>query len=107
VQQIVPPSRVIEKFGSHGVTLRLLARTEHAQVSQADFEPGSRLGRHPAVGPQTLAVVSGSGWASGDDGVRLDLHTGDVVRFEPGESHESGSDDGMVAVVIETATPAG
>jgi hypothetical protein len=52
-------------------------------------------------------VVSGSGWASGADGVRHDLAAGDLVRFEPGESHESGSEDGMVAVIIETATPAG
>jgi quercetin dioxygenase-like cupin family protein len=106
VQQIVPPSRLVEKFGSHGVTLRLLARTEHAQVSQADFAPGSLLGRHPAAGAQTLAVLSGSGWASGDDGVRHDLAGGDLVRFDPGESHESGSDVGMLAVMVETVTPA-
>jgi quercetin dioxygenase-like cupin family protein len=107
VQQIVPPSRVIEAFGSHGVSLRLIARTDHAQVSQADFAPGALLGRHPAAGPQTLAVLSGSGWVSGGDGVRHDLAAGDLVRFDPGESHESGSDGGMIAVVVETATPAG
>jgi quercetin dioxygenase-like cupin family protein len=98
---------MVEAFGSHGITLRLLARTEHAQVSSAEFAPGGLLGRHPAAGAQTLAVLNGSGWASGADGVRHDLVAGDLVRFDPGESHESGSDAGMVAVVVETATPAG
>jgi hypothetical protein len=31
--------------------------------------------------------------------------TGDGVLWEPGEEHESGTTDGMVAVVVQTPVP--
>jgi hypothetical protein len=45
--------------------------------------------------------VAGSGWVSGGDGGREPIRTGEAVLWEPGEEHESGSDDGMTALVVE------
>ncbi len=52
-----------------------------------------------------FSLVSGTGWAAGSDGARECLVTGDVVLGEPGEEHESGTTDGMVAVVVQTPVP--
>ena len=62
---------------------------------------GGVVGRHPAGAAQLFAVVAGSGWVSGTDGEREPIEAGEAVRWEPGEEHESGSDAGMTALVVE------
>ncbi len=63
--------------------------------------PGGRIGRHPTDQLQLLAVVSGSGWASGGDGRRRDLRAGYGAVFDPGEQHETGTTEGLTAVCVE------
>jgi quercetin dioxygenase-like cupin family protein len=63
---------------------------------------GGRIARHPATSRQLLAVVEGSGWVSGDDGEAQQISSGEAVVWEEGEEHETGSDDGMVAIVLES-----
>jgi quercetin dioxygenase-like cupin family protein len=50
---------------------------------------------------QLFVVVRGSGWVSGRDGQREAISAGEAVLWEPGEEHESGSDEGMTALVLE------
>jgi quercetin dioxygenase-like cupin family protein len=66
-----------------------------------EIAPGGIVGRHPAVVPQLFVVVRGSGWVSGADGEREPVEAGDAVLWEQGEEHESGSDTGMTAIVLE------
>jgi quercetin dioxygenase-like cupin family protein len=62
---------------------------------------GGFVPRHPATGPQLFAVVEGTGWVSGDDGRRVPVKPGVAAYWEPGESHESGTEAGMTAIVVE------
>jgi quercetin dioxygenase-like cupin family protein len=99
-------SRDIADWGSHGVTMTATARvtsSEFAHVTIGHYSAGSVLGRHPTGSWQTFAVVTGRGWAEGADGARVDLEAGDVVIWEPGEHHASGSDDGMTVCIVQTA----
>jgi quercetin dioxygenase-like cupin family protein len=67
--------------------------------------PGGFVPRHPAVGePQLFAVVEGTGWVSGDDGKRVPIKAGQAAFWEPGEMHESGTDEGMRAIVAHSAS---
>ncbi|MGY1987667.1 hypothetical protein ACI792_15730 [Blastococcus sp. SYSU DS0669] len=97
--------REITAFGSRGVSMvppaRVLEPVAGFAVHVATYAVGAVLGRHETRLWQLLAVVSGDGWAAGADGIRLALAAGDAVLWEPGEPHESGSDGGMVAVVVE------
>jgi quercetin dioxygenase-like cupin family protein len=79
--------------------VRRLAAQAHTVV--IEIGPGGVVGRHPAGVAQLFAVVRGSGWVSGSDGEREALTAGEAVLFEQGEEHESGSDDGMTALVVE------
>ena len=92
--------RQIDAFDSVDAWVRGVSRRVD-QVVFIQIGPGGVLGRHPAAAQQLFAVVSGSGWVSGADGERELVSTGDVVIWEPGEEHESGSDDGMTATVVE------
>jgi hypothetical protein len=46
-------------------------------------------------------VVTGSGWVVGADGVRQSVRPGRAVLWAPGQEHESGSDEGMLVVIVE------
>jgi mannose-6-phosphate isomerase-like protein (cupin superfamily) len=62
---------------------------------------GGVLGRHPATVPQLFVAVRGSGWVSGGEGERESIEAGEAVAWDLGEEHESGSDEGMTAIVVE------
>ncbi len=100
--------RDVAALGSHGVTASPLARVgavDGAAVDVLTFEPGAVLGRHPTRLWQLFSVVHGAGSASGADGVRLPIVAPDSVLWEPGEEHESGSEEGMMVVVVQTPSP--
>jgi quercetin dioxygenase-like cupin family protein len=95
----------IDAYGSTGVSLSPLTRplAQGASVQAACFRlaPGGRIGRHPASVPQLLAVVEGSGWVSGADGEAQAIGTGEAAWWETGEEHETWTDAGLTAIVIE------
>ncbi len=73
--------------------------------STLTFEAGAVLGRHPTRLWQLFSVLHGAGWASGADGVRVPVVARECVLWEPDEEHESGSDEGMVVIVVQTPSP--
>jgi quercetin dioxygenase-like cupin family protein len=85
--------------GSANARVRRLAAEAHAVV--IEIGPGGVVGQHPAVVAQLFVVVRGSGWVSGRDGEREPVSAGEAVLWEQGEEHESGSDEGMSALVLE------
>ncbi len=64
---------------------------------------GGFVPRHPATGPQLFAVVAGSGWVSGSDSAKVAVQAGRAAYWEPGEVHESGTEEGMTVIVVECA----
>jgi quercetin dioxygenase-like cupin family protein len=92
-------SRPLTEFGSEGATITFLG--PDARLVRFELEPGGRIARHPAVGEQVLVVVEGEATVSGGDGVPLDVAAGDVVRWSPGEEHETVARTRMVAIVVE------
>ena len=91
--------RQVTAPGSASARVRRLAPSVHVVVIEVG--PGGVVARHPAVVAQLFVVVSGNGWVSGADGAREGISAGQAVLWEPGEEHESGSDEGMTALVVE------
>ena len=79
--------------------MRRLAGDAHVVV--IEIGPRGVVARHPAVGAQLFAVVRGSGWVSGGGGERELIGGGEAVLWDPGEEHESGSEEGMTVLVVE------
>jgi len=92
--------REIDRFESISARVRRLATEAHVVV--LEIGPGGTVGRHPAAARQLFAVLRGSGWVAGEDGVREDITAGEAVAWDAGEEHESGSDDGLTALVLES-----
>jgi len=93
--------RSIGEFGSVGASVLGVTRSGHVVVISVGA--GGRLGRHGAGSEQLVLVVSGSGWVSGSDGERVSIRAGEAAIWSAGEEHESGSDEGMTALVVEAA----
>ena len=99
--------RRIELAGERDVTAtgsvnaRVKRLAAEAQVVVIEIAPGGVVARHPAVVGQLFVVLGGTGWVSGADGERMPITAGEAVLWEPGEEHESGSDEGLTALVVE------
>ena len=92
----------ISGFGSRAATASPLTLPDgDAHVVCLRLGAGGVLGRHPASVDQVFVVVEGEGWVSGTDGERLAVTAGNAVYWEAGEEHESGTDGGMTAIVVE------
>ncbi len=63
--------------------------------------PGGIVWFHEATTPQLFCVVAGSGWVTGADRARVPVEAFDAAFWEAGEWHESGTEVGMAAVVLE------
>jgi quercetin dioxygenase-like cupin family protein len=94
--------RDIDRFGSTGARHLTAAQIPGAGVlGIVELAPGGGLGRHAAVVTQLFVVVAGEGWVTGADGPRVPVSAGDGVLWETGEEHESGTNTGLTAVVLE------
>ncbi len=92
-------AKVVADFGSEGFTVSILGRALHSVLAQ--LGPGGRIGRHPADVDQAFIVIAGAAIVSGEDHERLEVGPGQVVIWGAGESHETRSDEGVVAIILE------
>jgi gentisate 1,2-dioxygenase len=72
-----------------------------AQIACIQLGAGGLLGAHRAVGPQLFLVVEGDGWSAGENGERVTLSAGQGVYWDDGEWHETGTQSGLTAIVVE------
>ncbi len=94
-------SRPVTDRGSDFRIGPLTGDDARVRVQVMHVPPGGLIARHPAAGPQMLAVVAGAGWVAGDDGRRRSVGAGYGAVWDTGEEHETGSESGMTAVCIE------
>lgn len=82
-------------------TMSRLAHTRGLHVGCMRLGPGGVVGYHQAATHQILAVVEGAGWTRGEAPERTPIAAGTAVYWQPGEWHETGTDTGLVAIVVE------
>ncbi len=92
--------RSITNFESFGLTVTQLARSV-ASAACLRLAPGGVIGRHPAVGRQIFAVVTGTGTVCGSDRRVVPIVAGQAAIWAAGEEHETRSTDGLTAIVLE------
>ncbi len=78
-----------------------LAAGARVQAAMFRLAPGGRIARHPASVPQILAVLEGSGLVSGGGGEFEAIAAGEAVFWTKGEEHETQSEGGLTALVLE------
>lgn len=92
----------IEQFESRNAVMTRVAHiTQPASVRCFYLDPGGIIGYHPASENQLFIVVDGEGQVRGQSDQFISIAKGQAALWEAGEWHESRTDTGMVAVVIE------
>jgi quercetin dioxygenase-like cupin family protein len=94
--------RVISAFNSYNVGITPIIKNEgYTSVGCMHFDKESILGMHAATGPQLFLVISGEGWVCIEGEEKVPVSTGTAVFWVTGEQHESGTETGMAAMIIE------
>jgi quercetin dioxygenase-like cupin family protein len=76
----------------------------YTSVGCIHFDSEGVVGMHPATMPQLFFVIEGAGWVRVEGDEKVSVSKGTAVFLEAGEQHESWTETGMVAIVIESPT---
>ncbi|KFN02462.1 cupin [Bacillus clarus] len=60
------------------------------------------IGYQEAVVSQLLLIVDGEGFVCGADKEKLKVKAGQAVFLEKGEFHETSTENGLIAIVMES-----
>jgi quercetin dioxygenase-like cupin family protein len=97
---ISPSNELLERVTIAPLTASMQSGSKfQAAVFRLGLNGGIR--RHPASVPQIIAVLEGTGEISGSEGTFEKVAKGDAVFFSEGEEHETRTDEGMVALILE------
>ena len=91
----------VDRYESEFVLAPLTVPDGRVKAACFHVPAGGIVGFHEATVPQLFCVVAGSGWVTGPDRARVPVAAFEAAFWEAGEWHESGSDSGMTAVVLE------
>lgn len=91
----------ITQFDSDFMMSRITLTQKPAHIGCMYLEENGVIGYHEAVVPQLLLIVKGEGLVRGESNEFIKVHAGDAVYWEGGEWHETKSETGLTAIVIE------
>ena len=96
-------ARQIAHFGSQRATAAPLTVPQgDTHVVRIRLEPGGVLGRHAGQLDQLFVIVEGEGFTSGADGDPTPVGAGTAVYWPAGEAHETRTETGLTALVVES-----
>lgn len=92
----------ITQYGSNFIMRKLIMTNLPSHVGIMDLGENGLVGYHEATVRQMLVVIEGEGWVCAEDERKVKVTAGDVVIWDKGEGHETSTDKGMIAFVIES-----
>ncbi|MDP5272967.1 cupin [Chengkuizengella axinellae] len=92
----------IHAFDSKNLIMsRIIKESVSLHIGCMFIGPDGIVGNHQAPGPQLFLVVDGQGFVRGKEDIIKSIKKGQAAFWEPGEWHETTSEKGMTAIVIE------
>ncbi|RDY71128.1 cupin domain-containing protein [Halobacillus trueperi] len=92
----------VEKFQSDFIMSRITKTQKDVHIGCMHLEEHGVIGYHQDVVPQLLLVVEGEGMVKGEEKRVTPVSSGDAVYWEKGEWHETKTEAGLTAIVIES-----
>ncbi|WP_391201643.1 cupin [Psychrobacillus sp. L4] len=92
----------ISHFNSDFIMSRIVRTEKPTQIGCMYLETNGVVGYHEAVVPQLLLVIAGEGRVRGEVGSTVKVKAGDAVFWGKGEGHETTTETGLTAIVIES-----
>jgi hypothetical protein len=95
--------QAIGNFGSVNLVFsRIVRPNADVRISCMHLGAQGKVGDHQAATPQLFLVVQGEGWVRGAARDLIPITVGTAAFWEKDEWHESGTETGMTAIVIES-----
>lgn len=91
----------ISKFNSEFVMSRIIQTDKPIHIGCMHLDTNGIVGYHQAVVPQLLLILNGEGYVRAKKEEYFKVLPGDAVFWERDEWHETKSDNGLTAIVIE------
>ncbi len=91
----------IVMFHSDFIMSRIITTDNPVHIGCMHLESNGTIGYHKAVESQLLLIVSGEGKVRGAEDRFHMVSPGDAVFWEKGEWHETVTDLGLMAIIIE------
>ncbi|KAB2335611.1 cupin [Bacillus mesophilum] len=92
----------ITKYDSNFIMSRIIQSEKPVHVGCMHLEKNGVIGYHQAVVPQLLLIMNGEGLVRGERDEYIKVQSGDAVFWEKDEWHETKTDLGLTAIVIES-----
>lgn len=98
----------ISTFNSDFIMSRIIVTNKVASIGCMHLDKTGIVGYHQAVVPQLLLILNGEGYVRNEKEEYVKVEAGDAVFWEKDEWHETKTDVGLTAIVIESEelTPA-
>ena len=92
----------ILKFNSDFVMSRIVQTNNQTNIGCMHLENNGVIGYHQAIVPQLLLIVNGEGYVRNEIEDYYKIQAGDAVFWKKDEWHETKTDSGLTAIVIES-----
>ena len=92
----------IDAFGSQQLFMsRILSEADSPHIGCMHLDVKGKVGWHQAPIPQLFIVVSGEGWVRAGEEAEIPVSAGSAVYWSKDEWHETRTETGLTAMVIE------
>ncbi|UNP78199.1 cupin [Bacillus nitratireducens] len=92
----------ISAFQSNFIMAKILNHQGNIHIGAMHLQENGIIGYHEAVVSQLLLIVDGEGYVCGADKEKVKVEAGQAVFWEKGELHETSTEKGLMAIVIES-----
>ncbi|CAM4120407.1 cupin [Bacillus wiedmannii] len=92
----------ISAFQSNFIMSKILNHKGNVHIGAMHLRENGIIGYHEAVVSQLLLIVDGEGYVCGADKENVKVEAGQAVFWEKGEFHETITEKGLLAIVIES-----
>lgn len=92
----------ISAFQSNFIMSKILNHKGNVHIGAMHLRENGIIRYHEAVVSQLLLIVDGEGYVCGGDKENVKVEAGQAVFWEKGEFHETITEKGLLAIVIES-----
>ncbi|PEC86176.1 cupin [Bacillus cereus] len=92
----------IKAFQSNFIMSKIVNHQGNIHIGAMHLRENGIIGYHEAVVSQLLLIVDGDGYVCGADKEKVKVEAGQAVFWKKGEFHETCTENGLIAIVIES-----
>ncbi|TXR63300.1 cupin [Bacillus sp. AR18-7] len=91
----------ITAFQSNFIMSKIVNHQGNIHIGAMHLKENGIIGYHEAVVSQLLLIVDGEGYVCGANKEKVKVEAGQSVFWEKGELHETSTERGLMAIVME------